>query len=194
LARKKLNCVGCLDDRSYMPNKRQTKYNLLLVDDDIEARSSLKEIILSEFSLNIIECQNGQEAWDLFQKKTIHMIVSDFRMPLVNGTELLKKIKKEYPDLPFALVSAHPDKDLYRQGLRANVTEILEKPVLESDLYRTIRLMMEMVDNDQLLEEHAVKKKVIPPQVFEKYLKKKREICQNRIIEESNGHEIKKRA
>lgn len=66
---------------------------ILLVDDDIDSRHSLSKFLV-QLGHHVIECDNGQDALAMLKNEAVHLVLSDIRMPCIDGYELLKRIKK----------------------------------------------------------------------------------------------------
>ena len=86
---------------------------ILLVDDTPGIRKLLIESILGGHT--IIEAENGQDAQEKIQqsKLTVDLVITDFSMPLMNGLELAKWMKKIYPNTPVILMSTMERKEYH---------------------------------------------------------------------------------
>lgn len=74
-------------------------FNLLVIDDEEDLRSILS-FVLANAGYNVFEATNGQEGLEVAEKNKIHAIISDIRMPKLDGVELLKKIREKNPKVP----------------------------------------------------------------------------------------------
>jgi len=83
-----------------------SKQQILIVDDNPNMSSLLAEM-LEIFEFNSKRAGNGQEALDILNKDNFSMVITDLRMPEMSGSELLKNIKKKYPDLPVVVISGY---------------------------------------------------------------------------------------
>jgi len=83
-----------------------SKQQILIVDDNPNMSSLLAEM-LEIFEFNSKRAGNGQEALDILNKDNFSMVITDLRMPEMSGSELLKNIKKKYPDLPVLVISGY---------------------------------------------------------------------------------------
>ena len=113
---------------------------LLVVDDSLLLRNLVSDLLLKA-GFRVFNAADGQEAWDLLQKESIDLVVTDISMPRLNGLELIQRVRtgSNLPFLPIILMSA-TDVDVNRQrGLAsgANAFIIKERRDLES-LARTI--------------------------------------------------------
>jgi YesN/AraC family two-component response regulator len=125
----------------------------------------------------IYTSRNGKEAWDCFKKNRIDMIISDYQMPLLNGLEFLKLVKEKSPDIPFALLATHPNSVVYQEGIRSSVTEIIEKPISDTELETVLDKLLKLAENVKMLKTRT-RKNVIEHDVFQSYLSNKQKICQ----------------
>jgi CheY-like chemotaxis protein len=69
--------------------------------------SSLLSEMLEIFDFSSQRAGNGQEALDILTKEKFSMVITDLRMPEMSGSELLRNIKQNYPDLPVVVISGY---------------------------------------------------------------------------------------
>jgi CheY-like chemotaxis protein len=102
--------------------------SILLVDDEL----LLAEITadwLRRKGCNVLTAQNGSQAWEILQEIKVDIVISDVRMPVMDGVELLAKITASGPGAPrVILVTGHSDFDR-RNAYNLGVEIILDKPV-----------------------------------------------------------------
>ena len=77
---------------------------ILVVDDEAPVREMVTAMIES-VGYEVIEAENGLEAYDICKKIPVDLIVTDIVMPDKNGIDLIMTLKKEYPDLPVVAIS-----------------------------------------------------------------------------------------
>ncbi len=101
---------------------------ILIVDDNEEFRAILK-LVLERKGFVVTEASDGQEAIEKFTVTPFHMAIVDLDMPRMNGIELTKRVKKEYPGVPVVMITAYAQ--FYSPGdiLAAGVDAFLQKPV-----------------------------------------------------------------
>lgn len=88
-------------------DKKNSK--VLVVDDDEDIRY-LVQMIISEMGYDYLEAENGEEAFEKYKLHKPDLVISDIRMPKLDGLELLQKIKKDNPNVPCILMSGYYDK------------------------------------------------------------------------------------
>lgn len=76
-------------------------YSLLIVEDEYLVRQGIRSLVdFSQFKIDRVnEAENGQLAWDLFQKEPYDIVLTDINMPKLNGIQLAELIKQESPKL-----------------------------------------------------------------------------------------------
>jgi CheY-like chemotaxis protein len=116
---------------------------VMIADDNV----ALAMIVAERFQghgIPSILCHNGIEAWRQLQATTVSVIVSDFDMPGIKGTELCRRVHEVQPSLPFILVTAREmelQADPTLQQL--NLTRIMPKPFRFIELLSCVRHSMQ---------------------------------------------------
>ena len=82
--------------------------SILLVDDNSNGLKARKAV-LEELGYKIVTASNGCEALDLFAPKKFELVVTDYKMPRMDGLELIVSLRKREPDLPIILISGFVD-------------------------------------------------------------------------------------
>ncbi|WP_160560980.1 response regulator transcription factor [Parablautia muri] len=121
--------------------EQSTPFKLLLVDDDIQILLGLEKIISNHFSKDeilIFSCKNGLMATQLLASEPIHAVITDIKMPLYSGIDLLKFINER--DLPCSsiVLSGYDDFNLVKNAMRLGASDYLLKPVDEGLLINTL--------------------------------------------------------
>jgi len=110
----------------------------VLVVDDEEAITYIFRRYLEAAGYRVSTAQDGVEALQLFDQHPFDALVTDARMPRMNGNELIKRVRPLHPDLPIAVVSAYPmEIQAAGQGLR-----VLSKPVEGATLVAAVAEML----------------------------------------------------
>lgn len=104
------------------------KAKLLLVEDDKSIRD-LYEIKLNKVGFTVFTAEDGGKGWELAQKELPDLILLDVMMPVMNGFEVLKKLREnaETKDIPVVILSNYGEVDQMTQGFIVGATDYLIK-------------------------------------------------------------------
>ncbi len=130
---------------------------ILITDDERSIRNALKEIL--EYEKHEIDlAEDGQIAYDLIKNKEYDLILSDIKMPKLDGIELLKRVKSENPDQPFIMITGHGDVETAVDAIQKGAYDFIQKPL---DLNRLLITVKNALDNKDLIKETKVLKKKV---------------------------------
>ncbi|NOU91761.1 response regulator [Paenibacillus sp. LMG 31456] len=110
---------------------------ILLVEDEPLFRKGLAKLITdSGTNWNVCaEAENGQEAEPLIAEWLPDLVITDIRMPLMDGLELLKRVKSRFPDIEFIVITGFQDFQYAQTALRYGALDLLVKPCSKQDIY-----------------------------------------------------------
>lgn len=112
---------------------------ILVADDQYHMRKIMGIILGNEYEL--IFAENGIEALEKIREQEIDLVVTDFRMPYMNGLELIRAIQQEKPELSFILMSAYWN-DLLRDREHVGTVYVVQKPFQVGAVIRIIRRLL----------------------------------------------------
>ncbi len=116
--------------------KKQDKYTILIVEDE-EVNYLYIDTLLEDFELNLrtLHAKHGKEAVEMCKEKTeIDFVLMDMKMPIMNGFEATKLIKKFRPNLPIVAQTAYSTRDEKEQAFTAGCDDFISKPISEETL------------------------------------------------------------
>lgn len=119
----------------------EEKPRILVVDDEAVTRDLLRRVN-NYFNYETLEAEDGEKAWDIFQKTAPDLTISDIYMPNMNGLQLLANIKRRDSDAKVILITGYPN---YRMMVKSSPTPpdgFLEKPFKIEELGRTISTLL----------------------------------------------------
>ncbi|WP_224983622.1 hybrid sensor histidine kinase/response regulator [Geomonas agri] len=102
------------------------KKTILIVDDEGVIRDLCKRV-LNDY--HIVEAGDGQEAYEIFLRGGVDVILTDVMMPRMDGIELLKKLKEREPTMVVIIMTGFADKDLILKALKADADDFITKPL-----------------------------------------------------------------
>jgi len=133
-----------------MVKSKPPKPMVIFVDDEPILLKSLNRIVRNE-PYDKQFAATGLQALEIMKQTRVHVIVSDLKMPDIDGLALLKKVRRDYPDTVRIILSGQTDIDLALEAIHAgNVYRYITKPYDERDLLQTIR---QALDTWQIKEE-----------------------------------------
>ncbi|MEJ2542824.1 MAG: response regulator, partial [Calditrichaceae bacterium] len=116
---------------------------LLLVDDDPNMQRMVA-LFLNKKNYDLEISSNGRKALDLLDKNKYDLIISDMQMPLMDGLELLQKIRAKKIKTPVILISAYTSVDLPNDADTSDFAAVLFKPFDSSNLIATIEKILKI--------------------------------------------------
>lgn len=147
------------------------KRSILLVDDEADIRDVL-DISLRDMGYEVFTAQNGEEALEVFRTQRPPVVVSDIKMPGMDGIELLRRIKHESPDTEFVMITGHGDMELAIVSFKDHAADFITKPIHVDVLEIALQKVFEKIRSKRLLTEYT--------QNLERLIREKTEL-QNRL-------------
>ena len=141
--------------------RRSVRRAVLVVDDDRTGRETLTEAV-TEMGYNAASAAGGQEALEILRQRDIDILLTDLKMPGMDGLELLERAKRIRPDVFVILVTAFATIDTAVSAMRNGAYDYIKKPI---DLRKLRVLLGRASESHDLLIENALLK----DQLGEKY-------------------------
>jgi signal transduction histidine kinase len=132
----------------------RSKIAILLVDDEQDIRDVL-EIALADIGYKLYLADNGKTALDVFKKNRIDVVITDIKMPVMDGIELLRQVKRIRPATEVLMITGHGDMDLTISSLKYKATDFITKPVNVDVLEISVDKAVEKIVAGQQLEEYT---------------------------------------
>ena len=107
--------------------------NILVVDDELMMRK-LVEKILSRDVFQVALASDGREALSLLAERKFDIVISDIKMPEMNGFELLQAIKRDYPTTAVIMMTAYGDTYSVKDALLLGADEYVTKPFQSQEI------------------------------------------------------------
>ena len=126
--------------------------SLLCVDDEPESLDILARL-LSPWVDTLYFAENGREGYELFLEKRPDIVLTDLVMPLINGLEMSRMIRKIEPKTPILLLTSCGSIDFLAEAIDVGVTQFLDRPILKEKLLTSLRRCYETIDLERRLKE-----------------------------------------
>jgi len=127
-------------------------WNLLVVEDEPIVRMGLRSMVDWE-SYGVswkAEASNGEEALKILEKEDIHILMTDIRMPGLDGLQLSKLVKKHHPEVQVIILSSYDDFSFVKEALRIGAADYLHKPTMdEEDVAGALHKVIELLEQSQ---------------------------------------------
>jgi len=126
--------------------------SILVVDDDPSVRAFIVDALKAGGYFNISEVENGIQALEAFRKEHYDLVISDLKMPGMDGLELLRRIKKLNPSTPVIIMTGYPTIDISVSAMKEGALDFLTKPftienlIFKVDLYLKERSILTKED------------------------------------------------
>lgn len=130
---------------------------ILIIDDEKSIRNTLKEILSYE-GYEVTEAQDGIEGLKFVEKDKFDIILSDIKMPKMDGIEVLEKLQEISPETPVVMISGHGNIDTAVEAIRKGAFDYISKPL---DLNRMLVTIRNAMDRSVLVKETKTLKKKI---------------------------------
>ncbi|GMQ60434.1 hypothetical protein AN1V17_48340 [Vallitalea sediminicola] len=130
-------------------------YKLLLVDDESIVRESISQLINWEkFDISLVgSCSNAFEAIDIAKKGRIDIIITDIKMPVMNGIELIKNIKSLGIDCEFIILSGYNEFEFAKNAMQENVKHYILKPCSEKEIEEALLKTISDINDKRIIQK-----------------------------------------
>jgi DNA-binding NtrC family response regulator len=117
--------------------------NVLIIEDEIRMREVII-MLLSDMEIRIFEAADGAEAIDIFENETIHLVITDLKLPKKNGMEVLHHIKESRSEVPVIIITAFGSIDNAVTAIRQGAFDYVTKPFKEDRLRSCVKKALQI--------------------------------------------------
>jgi len=135
-------------------NTSQDKKKILLVDDEEDIRDVLGMTLL-DMGYQVLTATNGKTAWETYLSERPPIVLTDIKMPAMDGIELLKRIKRENPEAEVIMITGHGDMNLAIKSLKHRATDFITKPINVDVLEIALKRVEEKIITRKQLQEYT---------------------------------------
>jgi PAS domain S-box-containing protein len=127
---------------------------LLLIDDEPDILRVLSMSLKAD-GYDVVSAQNGHEGIEAFEKEKPDIVITDIKMPGMDGIEVLKKVKELNPDAEVIIITGHGDIENAIEALKHGASDFINKPVRDEALAIALIRAREKFDIKQQLKEYT---------------------------------------
>lgn len=131
-----------------------TSVRVLLVDDEPGIRHVLGALI-RDFGYDVLTAENAREALEAFTANPFPIVVTDIRMPGMDGLILLERVRSQHPDTQVIMITGHGDMDNAVECLRLGAADFIAKPVNDDLLEHSLKRAAEQYSLREQLRRHT---------------------------------------
>ena len=125
----------------------------ILVVDDNKAVLDFLLLLLSKNALTAIGASSGSECLQVVRSQPVDLIILDVMMPVMDGLEVCRELKKFAPEVPVILLTARDDMTTRAAAMDLGVSEFIAKPVNNRDLLSRVRTQLSNLEWDRAADE-----------------------------------------
>jgi DNA-binding response OmpR family regulator len=154
---------------------------VLLVDDDRDLLANLQAGLgRYERAFEVVLAADGREALDCLQRTSISLVVTDLKMPRLDGFELLAAIMGEYPDIPVIVITAFSTPEMEDLARRGGAVNFIAKPFRIENLARQVMAMLRKQAEGGLLHN-------ISTGIFLQLIEMEQKTCTLRLLDKASA-------
>ena len=116
--------------------------NILIVDDELDMLELLELIITDRTDYRVITTSEPQMATQLMREQPVDLVITDLRMPEMDGLELIDKIKQWDDQIPFIIITAYGTMESALEALRQGALDYITKPFRREQILLTVEKAM----------------------------------------------------
>ncbi len=117
--------------------KNFLKVRILYVEDEAITRLSITQFLADKVE-QIYTAENGAIGLELYKKYQPDVILTDIRMPVMSGLEMIQAIRQDNPDIPVIVATAYSDSSLLAELINLDTTQFVSKPIVQERLFQAL--------------------------------------------------------
>lgn len=132
-------------------------YQVIIVDDEALIREGVSKLISWEtYEMEVVGLlSGGQAALNFIKNNPVDIVITDIKMPHMDGLTLIRKCQEKYPNVKFIVLSGYTDFDLVKEAVKLGIENYLVKPIDQAEFIQTLLSLAEKLDQES--EELRIK-------------------------------------
>ena len=155
----------------------------ILVVDDEKDICEVFDITLSDLGYQVYTASDGDEGLRIFRDVNPPIVLTDIRMPGIDGIELLKRIKEENRDTEVIMITGHGDMDLAIKSLKLEATDFITKPINDDMMEIALKRARERISMRQRIRDYTENLERLVREKSEKLIEAERLITVGQVVE-----------
>jgi DNA-binding NtrC family response regulator len=149
------------------------KIVILVIDDEAVIRDGLQRVLEGE-RFDVETCRSGHIALERLQQKDYGLIITDLKMPGMNGIEVLKAVKALQPDIPVIMITGYATVDTAVEAMKNGAIDYIAKPFTPDQIHEKIERALEL--RTIMVDEICLKKEISSHHGFDSFVGESREM------------------
>jgi len=149
------------------------KIVILVIDDESVIRDGLQRILQGD-RFEVETCKSGHIALERLQEKDFGLIITDLKMPGMNGIEVLKAVKALQPDIPVIMITGYATVDTAVEAMKNGAIDYIAKPFTPDQIHEKIERALEL--RTIMVDEIYLKKEISSHHGFDSFVGESREM------------------
>ena len=131
---------------------------ILIVDDEKIERNGIKFLLKQlHMEAEIREAVNGVKALEALEEKPVDILLTDIKMPFMDGLELAENVMKKYPQTKMVIFSGYGEFEYARKAMKSGVDSYILKPVDPEEFRNTMEKVLQEIEGERLEDERKEK-------------------------------------
>ncbi len=127
----------------------------ILVIDDEQSTLNMLRLLLSAYGYTVHTADNGETGLEIFRQEAPHIVLTDIRMPGLDGIEVLKQLKEMDAKVEVIVITGHGDMEMAIQALQHEASDFINKPIQKQALDVALRRAQEKISLKKQLDEYT---------------------------------------
>ncbi len=145
---------------AFRPSFEKLKTTILYVEDEDLVRNTISEMLRRRID-EVLIASNGEEGLSQYRLRKPKIIVSDIKMPHMDGLEMIRRIKEIDPEIPIIITSAHSESEYFLRAIDIGVDKFVMKPVDNRELFKIINKIYEQMTFQQRMKQEEARREVV---------------------------------
>lgn len=126
--------------------------SILYVEDELITRATIHRMLKARYK-TILLASDGREGLELFQLHKPDIVITDTRMPIMDGLKMCRAIRETHPDLPIIFTTANEGSDFIEETRQLGITWNIIKPIMLKELFAALD---SVINEMQSLQNHSL--------------------------------------